>query len=145
MKKQLLYFYTLALVTCLSSAFSASAYNFYKDGIYYNITSSSNRTVEVTGDFDDEHSTCNWIEETDYFGTVNIPRQVTYNGVTYTVDGIGDHAFKNSGISDLIIPATVEYIGYHAFEECSFSSIICFSTNPGIMTTWGWSTDFMSG
>ena len=128
-------------MACLLSALTLSAYDFYKDGIYYNKTSST--TVSVTGDFDIDN--CNLIESTDYSGYVSIPPQVTYNGVTYTVDEIGTHAFKNSDISQLVIPATVGYIDYHAFEACHFSSIVCFPTDPSIMSTWGWGSDYQSG
>lgn len=143
MKPHYLYLKTLLLLLLLAgTVVTASAYDFYKDGIYYNRTSSS--TVEVTGDFE-EDSPCIAIDETNYSGRVDIPRQVTYNGVTYTVDAIGAHAFKNSGISYLVIPATVEDIGYHAFEGCGFSSIECYSTEPGIMSTWGWGVDYSAG
>ena len=135
MKPHYLYLKTLLLLLLLAgTAITASAYSFYKDGIYYTKTSST--TVKVTGDFETDMP-CGAISSTDYSGEVIIPRQVTYNGVTYTVDGIGDHAFKNSGISYLVIPSTVEYIDYHAFEGCSFYSIECYSTDPGIMSTWG--------
>lgn len=140
--KNLLLLKTIALVACLSTALTISAYDFYKDGIYYNRTSSS--TVEVTGDFE-EDSPCISIDETNYSGEVIIPRQVTYNGVTYTVERIGAHAFKNSGISNLVIPATVGYIGYHAFERCDFSSIECYSSDPNIIDSWGWGVDYGAG
>ena len=144
MKYHYLYLKTMLLLFLLAgTAVTASAYDFYKDGIYYNITSSTYKNVEVTGDFDIPN--CNQIEYTDYGGTVNIPTHITYNGATYTVVGIGEHAFKNSDISTLVIPATVEYIDYHAFEQCYFSSITCFSTDPSIASTWCWSTDIQSG
>ena len=143
MKPHYLYLKTLLLLLLLAgTAITASAYDFYKDGIYYTKTSST--TVKVTGDFETDMP-CGAISSTDYSGEVIIPRQVTYNGVTYTVDGIGDHAFKNSGISYLVIPSTVEYIDYHAFEGCSFYSIECYSTDPGIMSTWGWGADYGAG
>ena len=143
MKPRYLYLKTLLLLFLLvGTAVTASAYSFYKDGIYYAKTSST--TVKVTGDFETDMP-CGAISSTDYSGEVIIPRQVTYNGVTYTVDGIGDHAFKNSGISYLVIPSTVEYIDYHAFEGCSFYSIECYSTDPGIMSTWGWGADYGAG
>lgn len=143
MKPHYLYLKTLLLLLLLAgTAITASAYSFYKDGIYYTKTSST--TVKVTGDFETDMP-CGAISSTDYSGEVIIPRQVTYNGVTYTVDGIGDHAFKNSGISYLVIPSTVEYIDYHAFEGCSFYSIECYSTDPGIMSTWGWGADYGAG
>ena len=50
--KHLTFFKLLALVACLTSALSASAYDFSASyngvTIYYNITSSTNKTVEVT-------------------------------------------------------------------------------------------------
>lgn len=49
-------------------------------------------------------------------GVVRIPDSVTYNGVTYAVTSISDHAFYDCiNIDTLIIPQTVTYIGDKAF------------------------------
>lgn len=87
-------------------------YDFEKDGVYYNIT--SNSTVEVTS-------------ETDYYGNysdsyegeVVIPGFVTYGGRTYTVNAIGNNAFKMcKGMTKITMPATIETIGSYAFHYC---------------------------
>ena len=70
---------TIALLLC---SISASAYDFEVDGIYYNITSSENLTVEVTDYY-----------YKPYRGTVIIPNTVEYRGKTYSVTSIGDDAF----------------------------------------------------
>ena len=63
---------------------TATAHDFVVNGIYYNITSSADKTVEITfrGNYCDEYSD-------EYSGDITIPQNVTYNGVTYSVTGIG--------------------------------------------------------
>ena len=87
-------------------------YDFEKDGVYYNITSQN--TVEVTS-------------ETDYYGSysdsyegeVVIPSFVTYSGRTYTVNAIGDNAFKMcKALTKITMPVTIETIGASAFHYC---------------------------
>ena len=62
---------TALLLLC---ATVAGAHDFEVGGIYYNITSSTNLTVEVTFRGDD----C-WSYD-EYTGAVTIPATVTYNG-----------------------------------------------------------------
>ncbi len=84
-------------------------YDFDLNGIYYNITSSS--TVEVT--YKDKNYNY-------YSGSVSIPSTVTFNGTTYTVTGIGAHAFRQSpNLTAVSIPSTVTYLGYAAFHQCA--------------------------
>ena len=74
------------------------------DGIWYNITSKEERTVEVTSKLDG------------YSGDVVIPEQVTYNGNTYTVTGIAAYTFCATKAKTLYIPNTVKVInGEYAF------------------------------
>ena len=113
--KRLLFLKLLALVACLSSALSATAaYDFYKNGIYYKITSSTDKTVEVTYN-------PAWHDEYDgsYESNVTIPQTVTYNSTTYTVTGIGKNAFEYSGaMTSVSIPSSVTYIDSYAFNDC---------------------------
>ncbi len=80
-------------------------------GIYYNIVSETDQTVEVTAPTTGDY--------TYYSGSVNIPESVTYNGVTYTVTGIADQAFYWCNIlEEVTIPNTVKNIGDYAFCDC---------------------------
>lgn len=53
-------------------------------------------------------------------GTVDIPENVTYNGVQYIVTEIGSSAFEGcKSITGVTIPNSITAIGYRAFYECS--------------------------
>ena len=95
-------------------ALTASAHDFKVDGIYYNITSSSDLTVEVTyqGDSYDAYSN-------EYLGMMTIPSTVSYEGDTYSVTSIGEAAFRDcSGLVTINITEGVTSIGYDAFCNC---------------------------
>ena len=103
---------------CLPNADTIPTYNpligekFYDDasGLYYNITSVN--TVEVTYD--------QWHFNT-YEGDIVVPETVTYEGVTYTVTGIGERAFQNceGALTSVVVPNTVRSIGNSAFASSS--------------------------
>ena len=104
----------------------ASAYYFQVDGIYYNITSTTDLTVEVT------YKTTSY---NSYSGDVTIPETVTYNSITYTVTGIGGYAFRKcTSLTSITIPDAVESIGDYAFYNCSSLPSI---TIPDAVTTIG--------
>ena len=122
MKKRSLFLLLCALYACISFG-----YSFKEGGIYYNITSSSNMTVEVT-----------YYSQTDnkYSGTVGIPATVDHDGKTYTVKGIGDYAFV--GCTDLkgvnFTSKLITYIGARAFSGCNG---ITFFSFPSWITSVG--------
>ena len=113
----------IGLLCCVS----VSAHDFEVDGIYYNITSSTDMTVGVTyrGEFFDSYL-C------EYSGAVNIPESVTYNGKTYNVTSIGDEAFYLcSSLTSVEIGNSVTSIGDDAFSSCSsLTSIVVAPNNP---------------
>ncbi len=84
-------------------------------GLYYSVVSCEEQTVEVT-----------WGGETQtsgtesYAGEVTIPSSVRYKGVTYTVVGIGNSAFRNCAeLTEVTIPEMVTSIGDYSFYQCS--------------------------
>ena len=124
------YFKLLFAVLLLLCATVANANDFEVDGIFYNITDEENKTVEVTfkGSSYNEHSN-------EYTGNVTIPETVTYNGVDYTVTGIGTIAFGYCyTLASVEIPHTVTSIGDGAFRYCtSLASVVI----PQGVTTLG--------
>ena len=103
-------FIALSLLVC----FNAFANDFAVNGIYYNITNKTNKTVAVTYRGSDSYD---YFDE--YSGTVTIPSRVTYNNTTYSVTEIGDEAFCNcSGLTSITIPNSVTKIGDEAFCNC---------------------------
>lgn len=134
--------YLVLAMMALSSTFIL-AYDFEVDGIYYNITSASNLTVEVTfKDYYKQYHTffpqptnngCGYFCE--YSGNITIPSHVTFSNVTYTVTRIGANAFSTDtwsltetstrynsvtdhNLKSIIIPETITEIGEKAFYNC---------------------------
>ncbi len=101
-----IFFLTASLIPFGQSLF---AHDFEANGIYYNITSAEDLTVEVT--YETNYNS--------YSGTVVIPATVENGGNTYSVTGIGKDAFyKCTGLTSIEIPSGVTSIGEGAFYDC---------------------------
>ena len=112
---------TIAVLLCSTTV---SAHNFEVDGIYYNITSNEDLTVEVT-----------YKGSSNYSGSVEIPEYVVYNNCTYSVTSVGKGAFEDcSGLTSITIPNSVTSIGEAAFYNCSGLTSI---TIPNSVTSIG--------
>lgn len=114
MKKILLSFLSIFFALAVNASVKV-------DGIYYNLNSKV-KIAEVT--FGDEL----------YYGEVNIPEKIKYEGVEYSVTSIGDWAFNHqgdasyvyyhSGLTKVPIPNSVKTIGNYAFRGCTGLSSI---------------------
>lgn len=113
----------LLSVLLMLSSMMANAYDAYIGGIYYNLNA-ADKTAEVTYY---ENGTINGKapNASAYWGTVEIPSEVTYNDVTYSVTGIGFYAFNYcSSLGTITIPNSVTYIDSSAFAYCTALSTI---------------------
>lgn len=137
---------TLLLVAILLPA-NTFAYSFKSGSIYYNIISSSDKTVQVTYQYYNRTEDTSDIPDgyvyevavgddyTDYFyaysdysGQIVIPSTVYYNGNTYQVTGIGNWAFANCRSQFLTIPSSVTYMGQNLFDHFTGSLTVNCST-----------------
>ena len=107
----------LVLIAVLLTSSHTFAHDFEaqnSDGvtIYYNITSASDLTAEVTMK-NNSNGTYT------YTGFVVIPSSVTYNNRTLTVTSIGNNAFSEcSSLTSVTIPNSVTSISNSAFSSC---------------------------
>lgn len=126
----------LCAVLLAAIGLTANAYYFEVDGIYYNILSEEDRTVEIANN-------CNgFICSPSAEGVRNlvIPQRVTFGGRTYTIAAIGRQAFNtNDDLISVIIPSSVTTIENSAFDSCD--SLISVAI-PNSVTTIG---DFAFG
>ena len=108
------YLKSLFTVYMLLSSIAVSAYDFEVDGIYYNITSEAEKTVQVTykGNSGGQYREA-------YKDKVVIPETICYNDVTYSVTSINDNTFyDNQKLTSVVIGNNVTTIGQYAFYYC---------------------------
>lgn len=109
-----------SLLCIILTAINASAYDFEVDGIYYNIISNVDLTVEVTNKY--KYS----VNSNDsYSGSVVVPDMVRYENKNYSVVRIGAYAFGGGGyhddgcdVTEVVLPETIEEIRSDAFFNC---------------------------
>lgn len=106
---------TVAVLLC---SVTASAQSFEVDGIFYNVTSSTDLTAEVVPCVNNK-----------YEGSIVIPSQVSYLNKEYTVTRVGSHAFSQCfNLSSINLPNTVTSIGSQAFYYCKSLTSITIPT-----------------
>jgi hypothetical protein len=90
---------------------SANAYDFQSNGVYYNILSEEEATVEVTSEYEGAES---------YAGYIEIPEVVSYRwSGEYTVVAVGNYAFSHCQLDYISLPSTIKRIGDSAFSNCT--------------------------
>lgn len=103
-----------------AAAIAEEVYDFNVDGIYYKILENGNEVCVTYKNHSYSHSTHSANYESDYTGDVVIPATVTFNGKTFQVTGIGDHAFyERRSVTSVSIPSSVTYIQWDAFDLCT--------------------------
>ena len=102
-----------ALVSLIGSAQIFETGNFF-----FNVVDAAGAKVEIQRPISgDQYMYYNGISGT-------LPETVTYNGVTYTVVGVGERAMQGAKLSgDLIIPDSYTYLADWAFREVSGNSV----------------------
>lgn len=119
----------LMTAAALLFSLSANAHHFEVKGIFYNVTSETDLTVEVTYEGDSHEQGISWNK---YPGDIVIPSSVTYDNITYTVTRIGDYAFFDCyRFTGLTIPNSVTSFGKDIFTRSpNLVSIVVESGNP---------------
>ena len=112
--------------------------SFVVDGIKYKMTAEDKVSVVYLNDEKPGSSNPNL-----YTGDIVIPAQVTYDGVTYNVTGIGNYAFRSSTITSISLPEGLISIGKEAIYKTGITEIVvpnsvtnlsesCISENPDL-------------
>lgn len=106
----------LVVINLSVSLFAATYYDCVIDGIYYKLDK-TNKTASVSRKFEDPNKKEN---AKVYIGSVNIPSQINYKGVDYTVTSIGTYAFIwCDQLTSVTLPHSLTSLEYGAFYDCT--------------------------
>ncbi len=113
-----------------TAAIAEEVYDFDVDGIYYKILENGNEVSVTYKTY--YYSSHTAYYESDYTGDVVIPATVTFNGKTFQVTEIGDHAFYQRGsVTSVTIPSSIAVIKWDAFKYCiGLEKVTCKGTIP---------------
>lgn len=88
------------------------AYDFCVDGIYYNVLSLDDLTVEVTRG------------EKKYTGSIVIPQTIIYKDRSLSVISIGESSFANTNLDSIELPEGLQSIRGGAFFQCTLHEVV---------------------
>ena len=111
-------------MACLLCNIVIYAHTFEKDGIYYSIYNSEEKTVTVTyrGNSDGEY-------DNEYSGIVRIPENVTYDATTYRVVRVSSAFLNCTGLEKVILPNSVTMVGQNSFSGCTNLEYVSMSNS----------------
>ena len=96
-----------------------NAYDFKKDGFYYNLDSYDMTAIVTYG-------------ENPYKGNIIIPNEVSYNGRTMSVRTVGESAFKDCvDLTSIQFSNSISYIEERAFQNCTKIRKLTIPSNIG--------------
>lgn len=121
----------VSLLICMMTNMISYAYDFEVDGIYYNVLSMEEKTVEVTHSDDGPYTVSypcgynfgiyyynKYYYYNSYYGEVVVPAIVSYMGKDFTVKQIGNAAFLKQAVTKISLPSTIEVIcNNYAYES----------------------------
>ncbi len=113
----------LVLLYCITArGYEIGKYDFYHDGIYYQIIGEEETEMWVAVERGEE----------EYTNSLWILPEFTYNGKACYVKWIGENAFSDCrDLTAVFIPYSVDYIPYNAFYGCSnLTTISVVEGNP---------------
>lgn len=126
-------YWDYATARCLVVVSNESA--MYVGGIYYTPIEGTTNDVRVTNLKFGHAEYYSDDNQDEYSGTISVPEQITYDGVTYKVTEIGDYAFyRMPDLQMVIVPASVKRIGNHAFEHSERLVRVQFAASSALST-----------
>jgi protein tyrosine/serine phosphatase len=125
MRKTITLLYLLLIAITVSAQTTATV-----DGIKY-ILDDESKSATVT--YPNESKPNDGDNCSTYTGEITIPAQVTENGVTYNVTGIGKYAFRSATITSITLPEGLVSIG----EKAIYNTQITELSVPNSATDFG--------
>lgn len=104
----------------------------YVGGLYYILSDTDATVTSIYGDEFTTYATNNVAQYCS--GTINIPETIIYEGKTYTVSSIGNHAFSSQeDLQGLIVPNTVTTIGNNAASKSQKLKLVNVADNSKLV------------